>query len=78
MIAGAASCLRRRHAAGTVQARQSQGGESFVALDEETYELNATDCVIADDRGVLVWPVLWAGVGQYASDKKRAGRKRVV
>ena len=39
--------------AGTVQARQAKAGESFVALDEETYELNATDCVIADDRGVL-------------------------
>jgi phenylalanyl-tRNA synthetase beta chain len=38
---------------GTVQARPAKAGESFVALDEETYELNTTDCVIADDKGVL-------------------------
>ena len=38
---------------GTVQARQAKAGESFVALDEETYELRETDCVIADDKGVL-------------------------
>ena len=38
---------------GTVQARQAKAGESFVALDEETYELRETDCVIADDKGAL-------------------------
>ena len=38
---------------GKVQARQAKAGESFVALDEETYELRDTDCVIADDKGVL-------------------------
>ena len=38
---------------GTVSARQAKNGESFVALDEETYELTAADCVIADDKGVL-------------------------
>ncbi|MCH1542848.1 MAG: phenylalanine--tRNA ligase subunit beta [Alphaproteobacteria bacterium] len=38
---------------GTVHARQAKAGENFVALDEETYELRDTDCVIADDKGVL-------------------------
>ena len=38
---------------GTVTARLAKSGESFVALDEETYELRDTDCVIADDKGVL-------------------------
>ena len=38
---------------GTVTARQAKNGESFVALDEETYELRDSDCVIADESGVL-------------------------
>ncbi len=38
---------------GTLRARQAKPGESFVALDEETYELREADCVIADDKGVL-------------------------
>ena len=38
---------------GGVQARQAKAGESFVALDEKTYELSADDCVIADEAGVL-------------------------
>jgi len=38
---------------GTVSARQAKNGESFVALDEETYELRDSDCVIADESGVL-------------------------
>ncbi|MGB1463438.1 MAG: phenylalanine--tRNA ligase subunit beta, partial [Parvibaculales bacterium] len=38
---------------GTVSARQAKKGESFVALDEETYELRDSDCVIADESGVL-------------------------
>ena len=38
---------------GTVTARQAETGESFVALDEESYELCDSDCVIADEKGVL-------------------------
>ena len=38
---------------GTVTARPAKNGERFVALDEETYELRDTDCVIADEKGVL-------------------------
>jgi phenylalanyl-tRNA synthetase beta chain len=38
---------------GGLEARQARAGESFVALDEETYELSAEDCVIADEAGVL-------------------------
>ena len=38
---------------GTVSARMAEKGESFVALDEETYELTAQDCVIADEKSVL-------------------------
>lgn len=38
---------------GTVTAGPAKNGERFVALDEETYELRDTDCVIADEKGVL-------------------------
>ena len=38
---------------GTVTVRPAKNGERFVALDEETYELRDTDCVIADEKGVL-------------------------
>ncbi|MBL6761575.1 MAG: phenylalanine--tRNA ligase subunit beta [PS1 clade bacterium] len=38
---------------GTVRARAAEKGESFVALDDATYELTPNDCVIADDKGVL-------------------------
>ena len=38
---------------GTVRARAAQKGESFVALDDETYDLRDSDCVIADDQSVL-------------------------
>ena len=38
---------------GTVTARQAKSGESFVALDEQTYELTPADCVIVDEQGVL-------------------------
>jgi len=38
---------------GAVTARQAEKGESFVALDELTYELEDSDCVIADENGVL-------------------------
>ena len=38
---------------GKIDARQAQAGESFVALDEETYDLHPDDCVIADAAGVL-------------------------
>ena len=36
---------------GKVTARAAHEGERFVALDEQTYELQATDCVIADAAG---------------------------
>ena len=36
---------------GPLTARAAQKGESFVALDEETYELSDADCVIADAEG---------------------------
>lgn len=38
---------------GTVHARMGQKGESFEALDNKTYEVDDTMCVIADDSGVL-------------------------
>ena len=38
---------------GTVRARMGRGGESFLALDGKTYEVDETMCVIADDKGVL-------------------------
>ncbi len=38
---------------GAIGARLAKAGESFTALDEETYELTETDCVIADEAGVL-------------------------
>ncbi len=42
------SCL-----SGTVTARAGQAGEKFTALDEESYEIDKNDCVIADDKSVL-------------------------
>ena len=38
---------------GTVMARAGQIGEKFTALDDESYEINENDCVIADDKSVL-------------------------
>ncbi|KAF0170794.1 MAG: phenylalanyl-tRNA synthetase beta chain [Caulobacteraceae bacterium] len=38
---------------GTVRARLGKAGETFVALDDETYEITPDMCVIADDKGVL-------------------------
>lgn len=36
---------------GPVTARAAQKGETLIALDDETYELSDTDCVIADANG---------------------------
>ncbi len=38
---------------GGIQARIGKKGESFVALDENTYTLEGVECVIADDKNVL-------------------------
>ena len=38
---------------GTITARAGQAGEKFMALDEESYEIDENDCVIADDKSVL-------------------------
>ena len=38
---------------GTVTARRGRGGESFLALNDKTYTVDADDCVIADEAGVL-------------------------
>jgi phenylalanyl-tRNA synthetase beta chain len=47
---------------GTVTARPAKNGERFVALDKETYELRDTDCVIADEKGVLGLAGIMGGV----------------
>ncbi len=52
---------------GTVSARPAKAGESFVALDEETYELTETDCVIADENGVLGLGGIMGGLASGAS-----------
>lgn len=38
---------------GEIHARLGRKGESFLALDGKTYEVDETMCVIADDNGVL-------------------------
>ena len=38
---------------GTIHARMGQKGEEFLALDGNTYKVDETMCVIADDSGVL-------------------------
>jgi phenylalanyl-tRNA synthetase beta chain len=38
---------------GAIRARLGRKGESFLALDGKTYEVDETMCVIADDRAVL-------------------------
>ncbi|MBM3555074.1 MAG: phenylalanine--tRNA ligase subunit beta [Alphaproteobacteria bacterium] len=38
---------------GTLRARKGRKGESFLALNSKTYEVDETMCAIADDRAVL-------------------------
>ena len=38
---------------GNIRARMGRGGESFLALDGKTYEVDETMCAIADDGAVL-------------------------
>lgn len=38
---------------GAIHARLGKKGESFLALDEKTYDLEGGECVIADDKNVL-------------------------
>lgn len=38
---------------GTIHARIGKKGESYLALDEKTYDLEGGECVIADDKNVL-------------------------
>ena len=44
---------------GTVKARAGQIGEKFTALDDENYEINENDCVIAETNPFWVSVVLW-------------------
>ena len=44
---------------GGIRVRNAREGENFPALDEETYELLASDCVISDEAGV---PLALGGV----------------
>ncbi len=44
---------------GAIHVRQATPGEAFTALDEESYKLNESDCVISDQRGT---PLALAGV----------------
>lgn len=39
---------------GGIRVRNAQEGEKFAALDEETYELLASDCVISDESGTAL------------------------
>ncbi|MFP6897190.1 MAG: phenylalanine--tRNA ligase subunit beta [Roseibacillus sp.] len=39
---------------GGIRVRYAQDGEKFAALDEETYDLLATDCVISDESGTAL------------------------
>jgi len=52
---------------GTVSARQAKNGESFIALDDETYELRDTDCVIADEKSVLGLAGIMGGLASGAT-----------
>ncbi|MEM8799809.1 MAG: phenylalanine--tRNA ligase subunit beta [Pseudomonadota bacterium] len=57
---------------GKLHARLAKAGESFVALDEATYELSPEDCVIADDTGAIglggVMGGLSTGVSETTTD----------
>lgn len=53
--------------AGGVTVRNAENAESFTALDEETYELDAQDCVIADDAGVLALGGIMGGLASGSS-----------
>ena len=39
---------------GAIIVRQATEGEKFLALDEETYELNENDCLISDENGATL------------------------
>ena len=39
---------------GAIKVRQASEGEKFLALDEETYELNENDCLISDESGAAL------------------------
>ena len=39
---------------GAINVRQATEGEKFLALDEETYELNENDCLISDENGAAL------------------------
>ena len=39
---------------GAIIVRQATEGEKFLALDEETYELNENDCLISDENGAAL------------------------
>lgn len=52
---------------GVVTARAGQAGEKFTALDDESYEIDENDCVIADDKSVLGFGGVMGGVASGAS-----------
>jgi len=39
---------------GAIKVRQATDGEKFLALDEETYELDENDCLISDESGAAL------------------------
>ncbi len=48
---------------GPVQARIAKKGESYLALDENTYTCNGGECLIADDKNVLGFGGVMGGAG---------------
>ncbi|MEO1544348.1 MAG: phenylalanine--tRNA ligase subunit beta, partial [Pseudomonadota bacterium] len=53
---------------GTVHARLGKDGESFVGLDEKSYDVDDAMCVIADDSGVLGLGGVMGGLASGSTD----------
>ncbi|KAB2848474.1 MAG: phenylalanine--tRNA ligase subunit beta, partial [Hyphomicrobiaceae bacterium] len=56
---------------GAIRARLVKAGESFDALDNKSYSVDETNCVIADDSGVLGFGGIIGGVSSSCSAETR-------
>ena len=56
---------------GAIRARLGRKGESFLALDGKTYEVDDTMCVIADERAVLGFGGIMGGEETGVTEKTR-------
>ena len=56
---------------GKITVRQAKAGEKLLALDDEEYELNETDTVIADENGILSLAGIMGGKASGVTDETK-------